>query len=162
MTTAEEIRAVCGEIEAMLLAKNAAYGDSALDPVRIFSKADAVEQIRVRIDDKLSRLMRGDGSGDEDAVGDLLGYLVLLRVGERRVKVTPGDLHHEGHEEEIAQSREGAKGEGLDLTSLTAEELEVWCQANPELRLREFLDIRGRRYGTLNHEGHEEHEGGQG
>lgn len=39
----------------MLLAKNAAYGNSALEPVRIFSKADPTEQIRVRIDDKLSR-----------------------------------------------------------------------------------------------------------
>ena len=46
-------------LEAMLLAKNEAYGNSAIDPLRIFSRADPVEQIRVRIDDKLSRLARG-------------------------------------------------------------------------------------------------------
>lgn len=72
----------CDGIKRMLLAKNQAYGNSALDPVRIFSKASALEQIRVRIDDKLSRLSRGNEAG-EDVVSDLLGYLVLLRVGAK-------------------------------------------------------------------------------
>ena len=37
-----------------------AYGIiSALDPLRIFSKADTTEQINVRIDDKLSQIARG-------------------------------------------------------------------------------------------------------
>ena len=72
----------CRAIEAMLLAKNKAYGNSALDPVRIFSKADPVEQIKVRIDDKLSRLARGSDAG-EDVEQDLIGYLVLLRVARR-------------------------------------------------------------------------------
>jgi len=78
----EEIAAV----QEMLLAKNEAYGDSALDPVRIFSKADPIEQIYVRIDDKLSRLARGGDFGTEDTEFDLIGYLILLRVarGMRR------------------------------------------------------------------------------
>lgn len=46
----DEIRATCKEIEEMLVEKNRAYGNSALEPVRLFSKADAVEQILVRID----------------------------------------------------------------------------------------------------------------
>lgn len=66
----------------MLIEKNAAYGNSALEPVRIFSRADVVEQIKVRIDDKLSRLVRGSEVG-EDVVLDLLGYLVILRVANR-------------------------------------------------------------------------------
>ncbi len=78
----EEVDAVLGEIGRMLKAKNQAYGNSALDPIRCFSKADASEQIRVRIDDKLSRLMRGKDAG-EDTVKDLIGYLVLLRIAER-------------------------------------------------------------------------------
>jgi len=57
------IREECREVERILLAKNAAYGNSALQPVRIFSKADPIEQIRVRIDDKLSRLARGQAAG---------------------------------------------------------------------------------------------------
>lgn len=73
----------CTRIHEMLLEKNQAYGNSALDPVRIFSSADPVEQIRVRIDDKLSRLKRGRKFADEDTVNDLTGYLILLRVAER-------------------------------------------------------------------------------
>jgi hypothetical protein len=72
----------CDRLKDLLLAKNASYGNSALDPVRIFSKADPVEQIRVRIDDKLSRLARGNDAG-EDVETDLAGYLVLLRVARR-------------------------------------------------------------------------------
>ena len=85
----EMIRAECREVERILLAKNAAYGNSALQPVRIFSKADPIEQIRVRIDDKLSRLARGQAAG-EDVTLDLIGYLVLLRVAEKMAtKNTP-------------------------------------------------------------------------
>lgn len=78
----------CDSIKALLLAKNRAYGNSALDPVRIFSKSDPIEQIRVRIDDKLSRLSRGSSAG-EDVEQDLLGYLVLLRVARKLDVVAP-------------------------------------------------------------------------
>jgi hypothetical protein len=77
----------CDAVKALLLAKNARYGNSALDPVRIFSRADGVEQIKVRIDDKLSRLARGAGEEMEDVEQDLLGYFVLLRVARRRAAV---------------------------------------------------------------------------
>jgi hypothetical protein len=69
----------CLGIAEMLIEKNAAYGNSALAPVRIFSKASNVEQILVRLDDKLSRLARGSAAG-EDVILDLMGYLVLLRI----------------------------------------------------------------------------------
>ena len=87
MTVTEEsfeyqVREEAEEIVKLLLQKNAAYGNSALDPVRIFSKANTVEQIHVRIDDKLSRLKRGAAAG-EDVVQDLLGYLILLRIAMR-------------------------------------------------------------------------------
>lgn len=72
------------EIEQMLLEKNASYGNSALDPVRIFSKADKVEQIKVRIDDKLSRLHSGKSDLGEDTVNDLIGYLILLKIAQRK------------------------------------------------------------------------------
>lgn len=82
--SAKEIAEECDAIKLMLLQKNAKYGDSALNPVRCFSKADAIEQIKVRLDDKLSRLMRGQGKEDEDVEKDLMGYLVLLRVARGR------------------------------------------------------------------------------
>ena len=82
--TLSDINRVCDEIKKMLMQKNLAYGDSALDPVRIFSKASATEQILVRIDDKLSRFARGKSyPGDNDIV-DLIGYLVLLKVAQER------------------------------------------------------------------------------
>ena len=81
--TQEEISAVCNDIKELLLYKNKQYGDSALNPSRIFSKASAVEQILVRIDDKLNRIKKGKGliSTDEDVIQDLIGYLVLLKIG---------------------------------------------------------------------------------
>ncbi|MCK7461180.1 MAG: high-potential iron-sulfur protein [Sphingobacterium sp.] len=82
-TVADLIRQECAMLRDVLLSKNAKYGNSALEPVRVFSKADPVEQIRVRLDDKLSRLMRGQGIEDEDVELDLMGYLILLRVARR-------------------------------------------------------------------------------
>ena len=86
MSTRDEISRVCDDLKELLLQKNAKYGDSALDPVRTFSKASAVEQILVRIDDKLSRIQRGAGivGDDEDVIQDLMGYLVLLTIALKR------------------------------------------------------------------------------
>lgn len=81
-----EIVQECDAIRSMLLGKNRRYGDSALNPARIFSQADPVEQIRVRIDDKLSRIMSGQSDDTEDAELDLIGYLVLLRIARRRAR----------------------------------------------------------------------------
>jgi len=86
MSREQQIRDECNALADMLVQKNAAYGDSALSPLRVFSHADPVEQLRVRIDDKLSRLMRGSAAG-EDVVLDLLGYLVLLRIATRKIKL---------------------------------------------------------------------------
>jgi hypothetical protein len=74
----------CMGIAQMLIEKNISYGDSALDPVRIFSKANPIEQLHVRIDDKLSRLMKGtEHIGDND-IDDLIGYLILLKVAKEK------------------------------------------------------------------------------
>jgi hypothetical protein len=78
-----DIAAVCDEVRELLLAKNRSYGSSAFAPVRMFSKSDPMEQLRVRIDDKLSRIARG-GPDSEDTELDLLGYLLLLRVARKR------------------------------------------------------------------------------
>ena len=82
-TTADRIVAVCDEVKEMLLAKNAAYGDSASKPLRIFSRANAEEALLVRIDDKLSRIARGHEYANDDTVLDLIGYFILLRAVRR-------------------------------------------------------------------------------
>ena len=76
------ISEVCDDIKELLIHKNRKYGDSALKPNRIFSKCSATEQLLVRIDDKLNRIMKGAGllANDEDVVNDLIGYLVLLKI----------------------------------------------------------------------------------
>lgn len=89
MQTAQEqfvsdLDEVLNEVRSMLVAKNEAYGDSALNPVRIFSKATPIEQLKVRIDDKLSRLARGDSAG-EDVIHDLIGYLIIYRIQQNRL-----------------------------------------------------------------------------
>lgn len=87
--TEKDIWAVCNEIAEMLCEKNRSYGDSALTPVRIFSKeASNIEQLNVRMDDKLSRLLKGNAKAyGEDVEKDLIGYLILKRIALRREKV---------------------------------------------------------------------------
>ena len=78
----QQITNVCDKVKDLLLAKNLKYGDSALSPIRVLSKSSPIEQILVRIDDKLNRINQGNGllESDEDVVLDLIGYFVLLKV----------------------------------------------------------------------------------
>lgn len=62
---------------AMLLEKNRRYGNSALNPIRVVSTAGPLEQIYVRIDDKLNRLLSDNLGDDEDPLFDLYGYCIL-------------------------------------------------------------------------------------
>lgn len=78
--TQRMIADVCNEIRDFLIEKNKSYGNSAIEPVRVFSKASPLEQINVRMDDKLSRISRGNEYGDDDTEKDLVGYLILKRV----------------------------------------------------------------------------------
>jgi hypothetical protein len=80
--TQTDICVVIDEIKELLLSKNRKYGDSALNPVRVFSKSDPLEQIRVRLDDKLSRLRNQAEDEDEDVINDLIGYLVLYKIAQ--------------------------------------------------------------------------------
>ena len=80
----KQVDEICGKIAELLKEKNKSYGNAALDPIRIFSAANSEEQIRVRIDDKLSRIKRGNNSFKEDTVVDLIGYLVLLIIAQQK------------------------------------------------------------------------------
>jgi hypothetical protein len=81
-STQHTIAKVCNNIKDMLIEKNKSYGDSALDPIRIFSKASSDEQIKIRIDDKLSRISRGSEFYGDNDLDDLIGYLILLKVSK--------------------------------------------------------------------------------
>lgn len=78
------ISEIIDKIEAKLLRKNIEYGNSVLEPLRIFSKANPIEQINVRLDDKLSRIMNDcEKTIKEDTVFDFIGYLILKMIAEK-------------------------------------------------------------------------------
>lgn len=61
--------------------KNIRYGNSALTPIKIFSKADAENSILIRLDDKLNRIMNTSKINKNDCV-DLIGYLSLYCISK--------------------------------------------------------------------------------
>ena len=78
---AVQVGVVLEEIRDLLIAKNLKYGNSALEPLGVFSQLSAKEGLLVRIDDKLKRIKNGSlEKDDEDVVNDLIGYLVLLKI----------------------------------------------------------------------------------
>ena len=68
-------------LACLLINKNVRYGNSALEPVSVFARGITPEQrIAVRMDDKINRIVQGQGTqgGDgEDPRVDLAGYLLL-------------------------------------------------------------------------------------
>lgn len=82
-----EIRLTMEEMTDFLISKNEQYGDSVMSPIRIFSDANTEAGLRIRIDDKLNRLLQGNDSmeTDEDVVKDLIGYLTLLLISMRKI-----------------------------------------------------------------------------
>ena len=75
----EEIRYLFNQLKRFLLEKNRRYGDSALTPVKVFSKAAANDALLVRIDDKISRIKNSSIIRKNDVV-DLVGYLSLYMI----------------------------------------------------------------------------------
>lgn len=71
------------DVVAMLLEKNRAYGNSATQPIRVFSQLSAIEGIHIRMDDKLSRIRNGAAVADEDPIYDLAGYCILELVSRK-------------------------------------------------------------------------------
>jgi len=83
MGSQDSIIRVANEVRDMLLEKNKAYGNSALEPIGIFNKGTATDSLCARIDDKLSRIKnRGLNDATEDTLFDLCGYLVLLIIAK--------------------------------------------------------------------------------
>lgn len=83
----EEVYRVLSEITEMLIAKNQKYGNSAIEPLGIFSDLSPEEGLKVRIDDKLKRIKNGSlDRDDEDVINDLIGYLVILKILQKDEK----------------------------------------------------------------------------
>ena len=76
MDTTDKIKKTMDELRDFLVAKNEQYGDSVMKPIKIFSNVSEDCGLRIRIDDKLNRLMQGNDNmeTDEDVIKDLAGY----------------------------------------------------------------------------------------
>ena len=82
-TTQNNITKTCEGLARLLVAKNTRYGNSALEPMRVFSRADPAEGILVRLDDKLSRIKYASNEGNllrKNDIADMIGYLILYCV----------------------------------------------------------------------------------
>jgi len=77
-----QVHTVLDSIQQVLIEKNKRYGNSALEPLKIFSKKDASQAILQRLDDKLSRIKNSEELRKND-IFDLMGYLVLLSISEK-------------------------------------------------------------------------------
>jgi len=80
------IEQICDEVKRLLVSKNAQYGDSVLNPIHMFSNQSPIEGIRIRLDDKYSRLVRGNASieSDEDIHLDCIGYHIMALIAIRQ------------------------------------------------------------------------------
>jgi hypothetical protein len=83
MNTKDNIKLKCRQLEDLLVRKNDAYGDSALDPLGVFSSASASSGIKIRLDDKLKRIANAGLVEDtEDTLVDIAGYIILLIIAK--------------------------------------------------------------------------------
>ena len=83
MNTKDKIKEKCRLLEDLLVRKNDAYGDSALEPLGVFSSATASSGIKIRLDDKLKRIANaGIVEDTEDTLIDIAGYIILLIIAK--------------------------------------------------------------------------------
>ena len=79
LTTQQKIDLLFDNFKTFLKEKNIRYGDSAINPLQIFSKESANSQICNRLDDKLGRIKRSTELKKND-VSDMFGYIALLMI----------------------------------------------------------------------------------
>lgn len=87
MDTSKQIEQKCDAIKELLIGKNKAYGDSALNPCNVFGRGNAIDNLGCRLDDKLMRIKNsGINDSTEDTISDIIGYLILLQIAIDRSK----------------------------------------------------------------------------
>lgn len=92
--TKDDIVRICDNTKELLIKKNKAYGDSALNPLGVFGNGDAVTSLGARMDDKLMRLKSlGINKNSVDTLYDLHGYITLLIIAlERKENINSMDV----------------------------------------------------------------------
>lgn len=88
--TQQKIKDIFSGMTDLLLYKNEKYGDSAINPKKIFYKGDSANSILIRLDDKIGRVMSNTEEKPRvNDVADIIGYCTLLLVS---MGVTSEDL----------------------------------------------------------------------
>ena len=79
--TQQKIHEILGAMIDLLLYKNQKYGDSAINPKKIFYKGDSTNSILIRLDDKIGRVMSNTEEKPRvNDVCDIIGYCTLLLI----------------------------------------------------------------------------------
>ena len=79
--TQQKIHEIMGAMKDLLLYKNQKYGDSAINPKKIFYKGDSTNSILIRLDDKIGRVKANpDDTPRVNDVCDIIGYCTLLLI----------------------------------------------------------------------------------
>ena len=79
--TQRKIREITGAMKDLLLYKNQKYGDSAINPKKVFYKGDSTNSILIRLDDKLGRVRSNTEEKPRvNDVCDIIGYCTLLLI----------------------------------------------------------------------------------
>lgn len=79
--TQQKIKDILSGMTDLLLYKNKKYGDSAINPKKIFYKGDSTNSILIRLDDKIGRVMSNTEEKPRvNDVADIIGYCTLLLV----------------------------------------------------------------------------------
>lgn len=88
--TQQKIRSIMDAMKDLILYKNQKYGDSAINPKKIFYKGDSTNSILIRLDDKLGRVMSNTEEKPRvNDVADIIGYCTLLLIS---MGVTADDI----------------------------------------------------------------------
>ena len=88
--TQQKIHEIMGAMKDLLLYKNQKYGDSAINPKKIFYKGDSTNSILIRLDDKIGRVISNTEEKPRvNDVCDIIGYCTLLLIS---MGVTSGDI----------------------------------------------------------------------
>ena len=79
--TQQRIHEIMDAMKDLLLYKNQMYGDSAINPEKIFYKGDSTSSILVRLNDKIGRVKANpDDKPRINDVCDIIGYCTLLLI----------------------------------------------------------------------------------
>lgn len=90
--TQQKILEIMNAMKDLLLYKNQKYGDSAINPKKIFYKGDSTNSILIRLDDKIGRVMSNTEEKPRvNDVCDIIGYCTLLLIS---MGVTSEDIAH--------------------------------------------------------------------